>query len=293
MRIAVASGKGGTGKTTVATNLAWVASQAGHAVSYVDCDVEEPNGHLFLNPEITSTQPVGTLCPEADATKCTLCGQCGELCQYSAIVCVGRKVLIYPELCHACGGCALVCAPGAISEIERETGRIKTGLADRVRFFQGVLNVGEAMSTGVIHELKKRTPCTGLQILDAPPGTSCPVIETVRNSDLVLLVTEPTPFGLNDLQLAVGMVRALGLPFGVVINRAGTGSTETRAYCHREGIPILAELADDRRVAEAYSRGILASDRVPEFRTALERLLSRILDSACTALVAEKEESLQ
>jgi len=278
MRLAIASGKGGTGKTTVATNLAWIAAQDGRSIAYLDCDVEEPNGHLFLKPRIASTRPIGRLHPQVDENKCTHCGLCGEICQYSAIVCVGEKVLVYPELCHACGGCVLVCRPGAITEVVRETGTLETGGAGSVQFVQGRLKVGEAMSTPLIRQVKAAAPPADLVIIDSPPGTSCPVIESVRAADFVLLVTEPTPFGLNDLKLAVEMVRALNLPLGVVIKRGGFGVRETQAYCRRQGIEILAEIPDDRRVAEAYSRGELACEAVPEFRTVMQDLLARILD---------------
>ncbi len=276
MKLAIASGKGGTGKTTVATNLAWLAAHDGRSVAYLDCDVEEPNGHLFLRPRIDSSRPIGRLHPLVDEEKCTHCGLCGEICRFSAIVCLGEKVLVYPEMCHACGGCALVCRSGAISEAMRETGKLELGAAGPVRFVHGVLNIGEAMSTPLIRQVKGTAPFVDLVIIDSPPGTSCPVIESVRGTDFVVLVTEPTPFGLNDLQLAVGMVRAMKLPFGVVINRAGSGDQETHEYCRRQGIDILAEIADDRRVAEAYSRGELACEAVPEFRACLERLLVRL-----------------
>ncbi|HOK44879.1 MAG TPA: ATP-binding protein [Bryobacteraceae bacterium] len=275
MKIAVASGKGGTGKTTIATNLAYLAAQNGRTVAYVDCDVEEPNGHLFLKPLISSSRPIGRLHPKVDEVACIHCGLCGEICQYSAIVCVGDKVLVHPELCHACGGCVLVCRPGAITEVFRDSGRLETGSAGAVRFVHGVLNIGEAMSTPLIRQVKAAAPEADLVIIDSPPGTSCPVIESVREADLVLLVTEPTPFGLNDLKLAVGMVRAMKLPFGVVVNRAGSGDAQTREYCRREGIDILSEIPDDRRVAEAYSRGLLAAEAAPEFRTAIESLAGR------------------
>jgi len=278
MRLAIASGKGGTGKTTVATNLAWMAARDGCRVAYLDCDVEAPNGRLFLKPEIASSLPIGRLHPRVDETTCTHCGLCGEICQYSAIVCVGEKVLVYSELCHACGGCVLVCRPGAITEVLRESGKLEIGQAGRVQFVQGVLNIGEAMSAPLIRQVKAAAPEADLVIIDSPPGTSCPVIESVRQAGFVLLVTEPTPFGLNDLKLAVEMVRALKLPLGVVINRARVGDNETRKYCRRQGIEILAEIPDDRRVAEAYSRGDLAYEVVPEFRAAMQGLLARIRD---------------
>lgn len=278
MRIAVASGKGGTGKTTVAANLAYVASRDGHTVAYLDCDVEEPNGALFLKPAITEREPVHVSIPAVEETQCTNCGLCGVLCQYSAIVPIKGKVLIFPELCHGCGGCWLVCGSGALSESRRSTGRLETGNANGIRFIQGILDIGQAMSPPVIRAVKAAAPDAGLVVIDAPPGTSCPVIESVRDSDYVLLVTEPTPFGLNDLKLAVEMVRVLGLPFGVVINRAGTSASDTHAWCEHEQIPILVEIPDDRHVAEAYSRGEMVCEAIPEYLPVFSRLLQRIKD---------------
>jgi len=275
MRIAVASGKGGTGKTIIATNLAWIAARKGHSVAYVDCDVEEPNGHLFLKPHIEVTRSIGQLHPIVDDQKCAHCGLCSDICQYSAIVCVGDKVLVYPELCHACGGCTLVCRSGAITEVLRETGKLEVGMAGPIHFVHGVLNIGEAMSTPLIRQVKAESTSQEMRIVDCPPGTSCPVIESVRGADMVLLVTEPTPFGLNDLRLAVEMVRAMKLPFAVLINRADVGDRKVQEYCRREWIEILAEIPDDRRVAEAYSKGLLACEAVPEFRRSLEELLAQ------------------
>lgn len=280
MKIGIASGKGGTGKTTVATNLAYVASRNGQSVAYLDCDVEEPNGHIFLKPQISESKPIGNLIPEVDEGKCTHCGKCGEICQYSAIVCVGQKVLVYPELCHACGGCTLVCPVEAIAETPRELGKLETGRAGPIRFVQGLLNIGEAMSPPLIKEVKAAAPEVDLVIVDAPPGTSCPVIESVRDSDFVLLVTEPTPFGLNDLKLAVEMVRALKLPLGVVVNRADLGDQETRSYCTTNRIKILAEIPDDRQIAEAYSRGEMACEAIPQYGSLFARLLSDIGEEA-------------
>jgi len=283
MRIAVASGKGGTGKTTVATNLAFVAAGAGRSVVYVDCDVEEPNGHLFLKPEIATSQPVGGSVPEVAADTCILCGKCGEICQYSAIVCVGEKVLVFPELCHSCGGCWLVCPVNAITETQRVTGRVETGRAGDVQFVQGLLNVGEVMSPPLIRATKAAASDGDVMIYDVPPGTSCPVIESVRGCDYVLLVTEPTPFGLNDLKLAVEMTRALKMPFGVVINRADVGDAETTAFCRTHRIDVLAEIPDDRRIAEAYSRGELACRAVDGYAALFEKLLSQLRDLTGTA----------
>jgi MinD superfamily P-loop ATPase len=276
MRIAIASGKGGTGKTTVSTNLAVAAAHRGLRVVYVDFDVEEPNGHLFLKPQISSSKTVGRLYPKVEAEKCGLCGQ---ICQFSAIVCIGEKVLVYPELCHACGGCNLVCPSGAIEEAVEPTGIVEAGSAGLIRFVQGTLRIGEAMSTPLIREVKRESCGEDLVILDCPPGTSCPVIESVRGSDLVLLVTEPTPFGLNDLILAVEMVEVLNLPLAVVVNRAGAGDRKTYEFCDLRGIPIWAEIPDDRRVAEIYSRGRLACEAVPVFRTAIEQILDQALRS--------------
>lgn len=276
MKIAVASGKGGTGKTTVATNLAWVAARDGWSVAYLDCDVEEPNGHLFLKPQATFSRRAARVIQQVNASKCAHCGLCGEICQYSAIVCVGSNVLVYPELCHACGGCTLVCRPGAITEIPHEIGVVEAGVAGPIQFYRGLLDVGEAMSAPLIRQVKAAALDADLVLIDSPPGTSCSVIESVRGSDYVVLVTEPTPFGLNDLKLAVEMARDLRLPVGIVINRARFDDNETHKYARHEGIEILAEISDDRRVAEAYSRGALACDAIIEFRASIQVLLSRI-----------------
>ena len=276
MQIAIASGKGGTGKTTVATNLTYVASRNGQSVAYLDCDVEEPNGHIFLKPEITNRRPVGNLIPQVDTEKCTLCGECGEICRFSAIVRVGEKVLVYPELCHGCGGCSLVCPVDAITEVSREIGVLETGRAGAIQFAQGVLNVGEAMSPPLIRAVKSTAFQADLTIADAPPGTSCPVIEAVRGADFVILVTEPTPFGFHDLKLAVEMVRVLKLPLGVVINRTGLDGTDIRSYCTTRRIPILQEIPDDRKLAEAYSRGVMACEALPEYQAMFAGLLKSV-----------------
>lgn len=288
-KIAVASGKGGTGKTTVATNLAFVASRNGQSVAYVDCDVEEPNGHIFLKPEISDSRPVGTLIPQIDDELCTYCEKCGEICQYSAIVCLAKKVLVFPELCHGCGGCSRVCPDLAITEVPRERGRLEIGRAGPVWFVHGMLNIGEAMSPPVIKAVKAAAPEADLVVIDAQPGTACPVIESIRGSEFVVLVTEPTPFGLNDLKLAVEMVRALDLPFGVVINRAGIGDDRVRWYCERNDIEVLVEIPDDRKIAEEYSRGAMICEALPNYTHLFAELLESITKSARARSVVIRE----
>jgi MinD superfamily P-loop ATPase len=273
MKVAIASGKGGTGKTTVATNLAWLASQSGLATAYLDCDTEAPNGHLFLRPVIEQQWEVVRMIPQVDMARCTVCGQCGEICQFSAIVCLGQKVLIFPELCHSCGGCQWVCPTNAITEGARAVGVVETGHSGALRFVQGRLNVGEASSPPVIRAVKQAAPAADLLLYDAPPGTACPMIETVRGADFVLLVTEPTPFGLHDLRLAWQVVRSLKMNCGAVINRALVGATETRQFCLQARIPILAEIPDVMAIAEAYAEGKLAVEAVPGLRRMFAQLL--------------------
>ncbi len=283
IRIAVASGKGGTGKTTVATNLVVQAGESGRRVVYGDCDVEEPNGHLFLRPHIETSDPCFLSVPKVIEERCTGCGKCGEVCVYSAIVVINKKVLTFPELCHSCGGCWLVCPEDAIEQGAREIGVVETGRAlDAVDFVQGRLRIGEAMAPPLIKAVKERAPEVDLQVFDAPPGTSCPVIQTVRDAHYVLLVTEPTPFGLNDLRLAVEMLRELSKPFGVVINRADLGDEGVVRYCAEERIEVLKEIPDDRKVAEAYARGDIAVRALPEYREIFQDLLDRILERGRT-----------
>ena len=273
MIVAIASGKGGTGKTTVAVNLARCAQGS---VSLLDCDVEEPNCHIFVKPEIHSREAVTVLVPVVDESKCTACGECGRICQYHAIVSLKTEPLVFPEMCHGCGGCMRVCPTEAITEVPREVGVVEIGRSGGVAFVRGVLHVGEAMAPPVIRAVKRHIAREGLTIIDAPPGTSCPVIASVRGSDFVVLVTEPTPFGLHDLQLAVETVRQLDLPFGVVINRSDAGDERVALYCKEEGIPVLAEIPDDRRIAEAYSRGEIAVDVLPDVRPWFLRLYEEV-----------------
>jgi len=273
MTVAVASGKGGTGKTTVAVSLALSREEP---ALLLDCDVEEPNANLFLSPAIEDTLPVEMLVPEVDAARCTGCGACSRACRFHAIVSLGTEPLVFPELCHACGGCVLACPAGAIREVPLCIGVVERGRAGPLAFAQGRLDVGHAMAVPVIRALRSAVPPHGFTIIDAPPGTSCPVIASVHGADAVLLVTEPTPFGLNDLALAVGMVRALGLPFGVLINRSDIGDNAVRDYCAHEMIPLLMEIPEDRRVADAYSRGIPAIEAVPDLLPRFHELADRL-----------------
>ncbi len=276
MKIAVASGKGGTGKTTVATSLAHLAAEDGVSVAYLDCDVEEPNGHIFLKPRLVREEPITKLIPVVDLDRCSHCGLCSQACRYGAIACVGQQTLVFTELCHSCGGCLLACPHDAIGEAFRPIGRLRVGVRGRLQFVEGVLNVGEAMSPPAIRAVKIAAPEVALTVLDCPPGTSCPVIASVRDCDLVLLVTEPTPFGLHDLKLAVEMVRALRLTFGVVVNRSDTGDHAVWDYCRHQRIAVLAALSDDRAVAEAYSRGELAVTSVGHFADQMRTLLETV-----------------
>ena len=255
MIISVASGKGGTGKTLVATSLA-ISLKDTEKVRLLDCDVEEPNDHVFLNPVIDGGKPVHIMSPVVDEEKCTFCGKCAEICAYKAIAVIKDHVMTFPQLCHGCGACSYLCPEKAITEEGRETGVVEWGQADGIDFVQGMLTVGEAMAPPVIRKVKEYVSDGDVVILDAPPGTSCPVVETIKGTDFCLLVTEPTPFGLNDLVLAVETVRELGIPCGVVLNRAGVGDNKTEKYCRKENIPILLTIPLDTEIARLYSRGI-------------------------------------
>jgi len=272
MLISIASGKGGTGKTTIGTNLALSLENA----QYIDCDVEEPNGHLFLKPEIKDRFSIGIPVPQVDESICTYCGKCAEICEYHAIIVIKDKVLVFPELCHGCGGCSYVCPVDAIKEVKREIGVIEKGMAKNIEFVHARLNIGEPMAPPLIREEKKYIDDHRTVIIDSSPGTSCPVVESVKGTDFCLLVTEPTPFGLNDLKLAVEMVRLLGIPCGVVVNSADIGNREVWNYCKKENIPVLMEIPFDRRIAEAYSKGIPLLKKIPEYRDKFLKLYQDI-----------------
>ena len=263
MIISVASGKGGTGKTTISTSLALAL---GTGVELLDCDVEEPNAHLFLKPILERRERVETPIPLVDLDKCTFCRKCSAICRFNALAVVGKKVLVFPELCHSCGGCMLVCPEGAITETGRELGVLHFGARGSIGFINGQLRVGEAMSPPLIKQVRAAADPNQLTIIDAPPGTSCPVIAAMNGADFILMVTEPTPFGLHDLKLAVEAVRLLGIPCGLVINRADIGDRQVFEYAERENLPILLTIPFDRRIAQAYSRGKNMVEEFPEWR---------------------------
>ncbi|MFQ6053677.1 MAG: ATP-binding protein [Candidatus Bathyarchaeia archaeon] len=272
MKIAVASGKGGTGKTSVAVNLALSLGEA----QVLDCDVEEPNAHILLRPQLEAVSPVEVLVPRIIEERCDYCGECARFCQYHALFVAGEAALVFPELCHSCGGCSIVCPQNAIVEEPRQVGRVFRGSAGGVELVYGELEVGEPMAVPVIAAVKQRMREEGTVILDAPPGAACPVVETVNGSDFCALVTEPTPFGLHDLRVAVEVVRQLGVPLGVVVNFSGIGDRGVYDFCEEQEIPILMEIPFERRIAELYSRGVPFAEVMPEWRRRFRRLADRI-----------------
>ncbi|MFA4981423.1 MAG: ATP-binding protein [Candidatus Omnitrophota bacterium] len=282
MIISVASGKGGTGKTTIAVNLALSLNN----VQLLDCDVEEPNAHIFLKPEIKEKLSAFIPIPEIDEVRCNTCGRCREVCAYHAIAVIppgdsGKgRVLVFPHLCHGCGACSLLCPQKAIKEVDKEIGIIEIGQARGVQFIHGKLNVGEIMSPPLIRQVEDHIDPSKTVIIDAPPGTSCPVIAAVKKSDYCILVTEPTPFGLNDLVLAVEVLRKMKIPFGVVINRSDIGDDKVDKYCQDKNIPILLRIPFDREIALLYSRGIPLVQEKAEYREKFQKMFDVIKGNA-------------
>jgi MinD superfamily P-loop ATPase len=272
MIISVASGKGGTGKTTVATNLALSIGKA----QFIDCDVEEPNANIFLKAKIKEHEDVSVSIPEMDKEKCDYCGKCSEFCVYNALAVVPSDVLVFPELCHACGGCELVCPKDAVSWNERIIGRLEHGQVEDIDFYHGLLNVGEMQAVPVIKALKRKVDKSKNVIIDVPPGTSCPVIESISGSDYCILVTEPTPFGLHDLKLAVEVTRHLNIPFGVIINRDGIGDKKVELYCKNENIPVLLKIPERKKIAHLYSKGIALVSESHEWHEMFGLVFNRI-----------------
>jgi len=286
--ISVASGKGGTGKTTVAVNLALSLD----SVQLLDCDVEEPNAHIFLKPVIKEKIISTVLIPEVDESKCTYCGKCREVCAYHAIAVLPKddktegSILLFPHLCHGCGGCSLLCPEKAIREVNKEIGIVEIGDSGAVQFIHGRLNIGEIMSPPLIKHVKEYIDPARTVIIDAPPGTSCPVIAAVKGSDYCILVTEPTPFGLHDLVLAVEVLQKLQTPCGVVVNRSDIGDEKVDTYCKENNIPILMRIPFDRDIAFLYSQGLPFVKVKKEYEKAFQGICSRII-----SIVNEREKS--
>jgi len=275
MIISVASGKGGTGKTTVAVNLALALGDC----QLLDCDVEEPNAQVFLKADIRAREPATVRVPEIDYQKCDFCGKCRDVCAYHALAVLPRKVLFFPQMCHSCGACEMLCPRKAIRETDRTIGEIETGDREGIRFVQGKLNVGETMAPPLIRQVKSRIEPNSVAILDAPPGTSCPMVTAVRGSDFCILVTEPTPFGMNDLHLATETVKKLGIPYGVVVNRAEADDLKTRDYFKSNQIPLLLKIPLDRKIAELYSIGTPFIGPMPEYREKFRALFKTISET--------------
>lgn len=287
MIISVASGKGGTGKTLVATSLA-LSLEDREQVQLLDCDVEEPNDHVLLKPVFTRSEAVCIPVPKVDEGECNYCGKCAEVCAYHAIAIFPKNVLVFPQLCHGCGACSYLCPQKAISEEMREIGIVELGDVDGIKFAHGKLNVGEAMPIPVIRMVKAQANQDSNVIIDVCPGTSCPVVESIKGSDFCILVTEPTPFGLNDLILAVETVRELDISCGIVLNRAGTGNNGVEEYCDKENLPILLTIPLDMKIARNYSRGITLVHGMPQWKESLIRLFEHIQE-----IVSERSCSLK
>jgi MinD superfamily P-loop ATPase len=282
MIVAVASGKGGTGKTTVAASLATIWDAP---VTAVDLDVEEPNLHLFLNPDLTGRALAHMPVPVVDESKCTYCGACSDLCQFKAISVFNQVIMTFPEMCHGCGGCLAICPEKAISAGQRELGEISWGKHGAVDFLAGRLRVGEAMSPPLMRQVKVRldeklAAAGGDAIIDAPPGVSCPAVNAVLDSDVIVLVTEPTPFGVYDFKLAWEAFSPLKKPLGAVINRAGLGNDAIYRFCREQGLPILAEIPYDRAIAEAYARGQIIASLSADFHRLFVSLRDQVRDLA-------------
>ena len=287
MIIAVASGKGGTGKTTVATALAQSLSKANFTVSCLDCDVEAPNAHIFIQPELTQFEDVNNLIPEVNAEACTGCGRCAEVCQFHAIVVLGGQTLVFPEMCHGCGSCAMVCPENAITEVPQKLGILEGGVSpDGINFGHGLLNVGEPMAVPVITQLKKwgNYMDADVVVIDSPPGASCPVVEAGRGANFVLLVTEPTPFGLHDLRQAYELTQEVNIPAGVIINRDGIGDTGVEDYCHEIGLPILMRIPLEREIGYGIAQGKSLLEIHPNYEVIFQKLYTQI-----AALAAQGE----
>jgi MinD superfamily P-loop ATPase len=281
-KITVASGKGGTGKTTVATNLAYFLSDS-RRVQYLDCDVEEPDGHIFIKPDFSKREQATILIPQVNNELCVGCGKCSKNCQYGALATIKGKTLVFPELCHSCGLCAKICPTKAITEVEREIGYIESGIGENgIEFVRGLLNIGESTVPPLISKVIDKSNPNTIQVIDAPPGAACPTIECMKHADVIIMVTEPTPFGLHDLKAAISIALDFNKPTALVINRAGRENKELDDFIKEKNIPILTEIPNDMDIARNYSRGNLILKSLPAYRqnfirisTGIEELLSK------------------
>lgn len=278
MIISVASGKGGTGKTLVSTSLA-LSLKDKYKVKLIDCDVEEPNSHIFIKPVITKKSAVTIPVPLVNEDKCTHCKKCAQICNFHAISVGKSMVTIFPELCHGCGACNYICPEIAIKETPKEIGFIEEGSSGNLLFAGGNLFIGQPMAPPIIREAKKYVGDEDFVIIDAPPGTSCPAIESIKGSDFCILVTEPTPFGLNDLTLAVETVKMLSVPFGVIINRDGIGDESVSEYCKENNIPVIMRIPFDPDIAILYSKGKTLTQNFPEYEIKFLKLAGYILEA--------------
>ena len=275
MKIAIASGKGGTGKTTLSTNLASYLAKE-NPVILVDLDVEEPNSGLFIKARLVGKEYKYHMIPEWSAEECTLCGNCQEVCNYNAVIQLGPTILVFPQLCHGCFACSELCPSSALNMVPRKMGELQHFKNGQLSFVESRLDIGQEQAVPLIVQAKRyiddHFPEDTLKIYDSPPGTSCPVIEATKDADYVILVTEPTPFGLHDLKLAVETMQTLGKKTGVVINRFGIGNDEVHNYCNEKELPVLAKIPNDRRIAELYSSGKLIYDEIHEVELQLEKI---------------------
>lgn len=279
LKITIASGKGGTGKTTVSTNLTSYLANLGKKVVLVDLDVEEPNSALFIKSKLKNTDICNKMVPKWESEECILCGECAKVCNFNAIVALPSEILIFPELCHSCYACSELCPTNSLPMNPVRIGEIKEYEASGFGFIEGRLDLGQEMAVPMISQTIDYANGNfkdEIKIFDAPPGTSCPVIEASRDSDFVILITEATPFGLNDLKLAVETMRVLKQKFGVIINRDGIGNNSVECYCKDENIPIITKIKNDKEVAKLYSKGELIYPKIEHFKTSLDKIISFI-----------------
>ena len=275
MKIAIASGKGGTGKTTLSTNLAVYFAEKGEVI-LADLDVEEPNSGLFIKGESVHKENKYKMIPEWEQEKCSLCGLCQEVCNFHAVIQLVDQILVFPELCHSCYACSELCPTDALPMVPKKMGELNHFRRDNLTFVESRLDIGQEQAVPLISQtneyIEKHSHKKALKLFDSPPGTSCPVIEAVKNADFVILVTEPTPFGLHDLKLAVDTLKELKIRFGVVVNRHGIGNDDVVNYCMNKNIDLIAKIPNSRRIAELYSRGELIYQKIPEVKHQFEEI---------------------